>query len=279
MVKSKYSPSSRTFYLGLSIPIEDLDLFRIKIAIDYSKSTMETKDKVALITGGTHGIGREIALLLAQGGAHIAVIARNPPNEETKESIKRLGVRFLAVQADLHTSASCENAVAAVLQEMGSIDIFIHCAGGAAPGSLLEVNSDTWHHAFDIHIHALFNISRAVVPGMKEKQEGNIVIISSAAGIRGVRNAIAYSVVKGALPQMCRSMALELSADNIKVNCISPGVIRTRFQDYLSEEQAQNNINNRIPLRREGTGKDVAEAALMLIKNNFITGEKKCIHL
>lgn len=210
---------------------------------------METRDKIALITGGTHGIGREIALQLAQAGTDIAVIARNPPDDETKEIITRLGVRYFAVQADLHTESSCEDAVALVQKELGTIDIFIHCAGGAAPGSLLEVNNETWNNAFNIHIHALFYLSRAVVPGMKEKKSGNIIMISSAAGIRGVRNAIAYSVVKGALPQMCRSMAMELSADNIKVNCISPGIIRTRFQDFLSEEQVQNNINNRIPLR------------------------------
>lgn len=238
---------------------------------------METKNKTALITGGTHGIGREIALLLAQSGTHIAVVARNAPDEETRKEITDCGVRYLAIQADLHSEASCQQAVTAVLQEMGAIAIFIHCAGGSAPGSLLEVSSDTWYNAFNIHIHSLFHLSRLVAPSMKEKKEGNIIMISSAAGLRGVKNALAYAVVKGALPQMCRAMALELSNDNIKVNCISPGVIRTRFQDSLSSEQAQNNINNRIPLHREGTSRDVADAALMLIKNNFITGENLVI--
>ena len=97
--------------------------------------------------------------------------------------------------------------------------------------------------------------------------------ISSAAGLRGVKNSLAYAVVKGAIPQFVRALAFELSDANIRVNCISPGVIRTRFQDYLTNEQIKNNIENRIPLHREGTPEDVADAICMLVKNNFITGE------
>jgi 3-oxoacyl-[acyl-carrier protein] reductase len=92
-----------------------------------------------------------------------------------------------------------------------------------------------------------------------------------------VRNALAYAVVKGALPQFARAMAFELGDDNIKVNCVSPGVIRTRFQDYLTQEQVKNNIENRIPLHHEGKPEDVADAICMLIKNDFITGENLVI--
>jgi NAD(P)-dependent dehydrogenase (short-subunit alcohol dehydrogenase family) len=88
-----------------------------------------------------------------------------------------------------------------------------------------------------------------------------------------VKNALAYATVKGAIPQFTRALAFELSDLNIRVNCISPGIIRTRFQDFLTPEQAKNNIDNRIPLHREGTPEDVAEAAHMLISNQFITGE------
>ena len=132
------------------------------------------------------------------------------------------------------------------------------------PGSMVR--------GIDIHdTHCSTGI--CALPHMQQSEQGNILMLSSAAGLRGVRNAIAYSVAKGALPQFARSLALELSPYNIRVNCISPGVIRTRFQNYLTPEQVKNNIDNRIPLRREGESEDVAEVAVMLIRNDFITGE------
>ena len=100
-----------------------------------------------------------------------------------------------------------------------------------------------------------------------------MIFISSAAGLRGVKNALAYATVKGAIHQFTRALAFELSDFNIRVNCVSPGIIRTRFQDFLTPEQIKNNIENRIPLHREGSPTDVAEAVSMLVKNDFITGE------
>jgi NAD(P)-dependent dehydrogenase (short-subunit alcohol dehydrogenase family) len=104
-------------------------------------------------------------------------------------------------------------------------------------------------------------------------QKNIIIFVSSAAGSRGCAGAIAYGVVKGALPQFARALARELADENIRVNCVSPGVIRTRFQDMLTAEQVKNNLENRIPLHREGTPEDVAEAIVMLVRNDFITGE------
>ena len=98
-------------------------------------------------------------------------------------------------------------------------------------------------------------------------------MISSVAGLRGCLGAIAYGVVKGALLQFARSLARELADDNIRVNCVSPGLIQTRFQDYLTPEQLSHNVNNRIPLHRVGKPEDVAAAIALLITNDFITGE------
>ena len=95
----------------------------------------------------------------------------------------------------------------------------------------------------------------------------------SVSSLRGVKNALAYAVVKGAIPQMTRALALELCDDNISVNCVSPGVIRTRFQDYLKPQQVKNNIVNRVPLHRAGAPEEVSEVVCSLIQNKFITGE------
>jgi NAD(P)-dependent dehydrogenase (short-subunit alcohol dehydrogenase family) len=157
--------------------------------------------------------------------------------------------------------------------QMGSIDVLVHAAGGGVNGGLLEVAPEAWYGAFNVHVHAVFHLCRAAVPFMKVKKEGAIVLISSAAGSRGCLGAIAYGVVKGALPQFARSLARELAEDNIRVNVVSPGIIRTPFQDSLTPEQVKNNIANRIPLHREGRPEDVAEVIAMLVTHNFITGE------
>lgn len=109
------------------------------------------------------------------------------------------------------------------------------------------------------------------------KEKGAIVLIGSAAGLRGCLGAMAYGVVKGVQPQFARALARELANNNIRVNCVSPGIIRTPFQNFLSPEQVQNNINNSIPLHREGQPEDVAHAIAGLVENEFITRESLVI--
>jgi NAD(P)-dependent dehydrogenase (short-subunit alcohol dehydrogenase family) len=155
----------------------------------------------------------------------------------------------------------------------GGVDVLVHCAGVAVLGGLLETSPEAWYRAFDLHVHGLFHLTREVVPHMKRKQEGTIIMVSSGAGLRGCPNAIAYAVAKGALPQFARALARELAADNIRVNCVAPGIIRTHFQDHLTPEQVRNNVENRIPLHREGCPGDVAQVIKLLVTNDFITGE------
>lgn len=234
---------------------------------------MNIQNKVAVVTGGTHGIGAATALALARQGAAIAIIARNITDSDVQEKLEALGAPLLMIAADLSKEEECIRAAEAVAAKWGRIDILVHSAGAAAPGGLLNGAREIWYNAFDVHVHAAFHLCRAAVPYMKSQKEGAIILISSAAGLRGVKNALAYAVVKGAIPQMTRALALELCDDNITVNCVSPGVIRTRFQDYLKPEQVKNNIDNRIPLHREGTPEDVSEVICSLIQNKFITGE------
>ena len=234
---------------------------------------MDLNNKIALITGGTQGIGAAIALRLSQEGANVCLVARDVSDTTIKERIESSGGICLLLSADLCQEDSCKAVVQQTIDHFGAVDILVHCAGSAAPGGMENGARSVWYQAFDIHVHAVFHLSSAVYPYMQERKQGSILLISSAAGLRGVKNAMAYSVAKGALPQFARSLALELSHMNIRVNCISPGVIRTRFQDYLTPEQVKNNVDNRIPLQREGTPEDVAEVACMLIRNDFITGE------
>lgn len=238
---------------------------------------MEIKNKIALITGGTHGSGAQTALQLAAEGVKLSIVARNADATEREKKIKAMGGECIVIAADLTKPEECTRVVNETIQRLGDIDILVHSAGSAAPGSLLNVSQEVWYNAFNIHIHAAFHLCRAAVPSMKKKGGGAVIFISSVAGVRGVKNALSYAVVKGALPQFTRALAFELGDDKIKVNCVSPGVIRTRFQNYLTPEQVKNNIENRIPLHREGKPEDVADAICMLIKNDFITGENLVI--
>lgn len=236
---------------------------------------MQLKSKVCLVTGGKNGIGAATALELARRGANVAIngLALDESAEELKRTIESLGVRCVLLAADVSKPDQAKACVQESAFKLGGLDVLIHSAGTAAPGSLLEVSPETWYAAFDLHVHAVFHLCRAAVPLIRSRGEGSIVLVSSAAGARGCFGAIAYGVAKGALPQFARNLARELADDNIRVNCVSPGVIRTRFQNYLTQEQVTNNIRNRIPLHREGQPEDVAQAISMLVENEFITGE------
>lgn len=233
-------------------------------------------NKVALITGGTLGIGAATALAFAKEGFDLCLAARHTNDVDVLTEITALGRRCELIQTDLSTEEACRSLVETAIGRFGHIDVLVHAAGGPAPGGLLTGAEKVWNQAFDIHLHAAFHLSRLVVPHLAG-EDPSIIFISSAAGLRGVRNALAYSVVKGALLQLTRSMALELAPMHIRVNCVAPGVIRTRFQDSLTEAQVENNVKNRIPVGYEGKPADVADAILMLVKNRFITGESVTI--
>jgi len=240
---------------------------------------MDLNSTVCLITGGTGGIGSATALALALRGADLAINSLHHRSEgcALMERIQRMGHRCILVPCDVSTRCGAQRCVEETVAKLGTIDVLVHCAGGPASGGLLDVDEDVWYKAFDIHLHAIFHLCRTAVPFMVTKKQGAIILISSAAGSRGCAGAIAYGVVKGAIPQFARAMARELSPFNIRVNSVAPGIIRTRFQDYLTEGQVQNNIENRIPLRREGRPEDVAEVIAMLASNDFITGENIAI--
>ena len=236
---------------------------------------MELAGKIALVTGGTRGIGAATAIALAREGADIAIVGRHMDAEATgtRDAILKSGRRCEIIQADCGEPAEASRCVKETELKLGSASMLVHSAGGPVNDGLLELTPEKWNAAFDLHVHAVFHLSRAVIPAMQAKKEGAIILISSVAGIRGVITNPAYQVVKGALPQFARALAREFAGDNIRVNCVAPGVIRTAFHASMSEEQKKINLEQRIPLRREGTPEQVAQAIVLLVKNDYITGE------
>ena len=110
----------------------------------------------------------------------------------------------------------------------------VHAAGAPVPGGLFEVTPEAWQGAFDVHVHAVFHLARAAVPHMRRNKMGALVLISSTAGKLGVPGSLAYQAAKGALPHLTRALSRELAPDNIRINCVAPGVIRTRFHEKMS---------------------------------------------
>ena len=236
---------------------------------------MQLTGKIALVTGGTKGIGAATALALAREGANVAISGRHNDTEaqEIKTAIQALGRRCEVIVADCAKPDDCTRSVEETVRKLGGIDVLVHSAGGAVNGGLLELSPEAWLGAFDVHVHAIFHLCRAAIPHMRTKQEGAIITISSTAGKLATPSNIAYQAVKGAIPHITRGLAREFAADNIRINCVAPGVVRTRFHEKMSPEQKKLNLEQRIPLRREGTTEQVADAILMLVKNDYITGD------
>ncbi len=234
---------------------------------------MDLADKVCLVTGGTSGIGASTVLALVQKGAHPAVLSRGADVRMKERLQKSAGGSIQFLTGDVGDPSVCRRGIDEVINHYGRLDVLVHSAGGAVPGGLYAVTEEAWMNAFAVHVHSVFHLVRAAAPHMASQGDGAIVLLSSAAGLRGCLGALAYGVVKGALPQFVRNLARELAESHIRVNCVSPGVIRTPFQDFLTPEQVANNVTNRIPLRREGSPEQVADLIVSLIQNDFITGE------
>jgi len=240
---------------------------------------MELRGKVCLVTGGTKGIGAATAIVLARAGADIAINGRHDDADAaaTKKSIEETGRRCEVIVADCGKPADSTRCVEETIARFGGLDVLVHSAGGLVAGGLFEVSPENWYAAFEVHVHAIFHLCRAAIPIMRKRKEGAIVLVSSVAGIRGINANLAYQVVKGALPQFTRALAREFANDNIRVNCVAPGVIRTRFHANMSEQQKKLNLEQRIPLRREGTPEQVATLITELIQNDYITGQNVAI--
>jgi NAD(P)-dependent dehydrogenase (short-subunit alcohol dehydrogenase family) len=232
----------------------------------------EVRDKVAIVTGGTRGIGLAIAdAVLAAGGK--AAINGRAPTEEAEALISKYGADRTALEiGDVSAPAEATSLIERTAARFGRIDMLVHSAGGPAPGKAIEITPDAWMSAFAVHVHPVFYLFRAAHPYLS-REGGAVLLISSVAGLRGCPGTVAYQTVKGALLPLARALAFDHAAENIRVNVLAPGIIRTRFHAAMTDAAKAHNLANRIPLRREGTVEAVAQAALEMMRNDFITGE------
>jgi NAD(P)-dependent dehydrogenase (short-subunit alcohol dehydrogenase family) len=232
-------------------------------------------NKRALITGGTKGIGAAIAVDLARQGCDVAINGRHDDDSAAgvQHAIESAGRTCVKIIADVARPDEVERLVREAEAALGGLNILVHSAGGASLGTIDECSPEQWKATFDVHVHAAYFLCRRALPTMRKAGEGAVILISSVAGIRGVPTHLAYATVKGAILQFTRSLARDEADHNIRVNCVAPGIIRTRFHDAMTPEAKAHNLAVRIPLHREGTCEQVAEAVRALVTNDFITGE------
>jgi NAD(P)-dependent dehydrogenase (short-subunit alcohol dehydrogenase family) len=236
---------------------------------------MKLTNKRALVTGGTKGIGAAIAIDLARQGCDVVINGRHDDESaaEVDREVQAAGRRCIKIIGDVARPADAERSVREAAEKLGGLDVLIHSAGGASPGTIEQCPPEQWMAAFDVHVHATYHVCRTALPIMRKAGEGAIILISSVAGIRGVPSHIAYATVKGAILQFTRCLARDEADHNIRVNCVAPGIIRTRFHEAMTPEAKAHTLAVRIPLHREGTPEQVAEAVRALVTNDFITGE------
>ncbi len=236
---------------------------------------MILKGKVALITGGARGIGREMALLFAREGADISICDINDESiQATVKEIESLGVRALGLKVDIANSAQVEEMAGKVLDKFSKIDILINNAGITRDNLLLRMKEEDWDAVLDVNLKGTFNCTKAVSKAMIKERRGKIVNIASIIGIMGNAGQANYAASKGGIISFTKSVAKELASRNINVNAIAPGFIKTDMTAKLSEE-LQDTMLKMIPLGRLGDPMDVAKLALFLASDNsgYITGE------
>ncbi|MCH2557608.1 MAG: SDR family oxidoreductase [Alcanivorax sp.] len=234
--------------------------------------------KVALITGSTRGIGKSIAEEMARAGAKVVISSRKPePCHEVCEAIKAEGGEAIAVPCNVGKKDDLMNLVDETLAAFGKIDILVcNAATNPAYGPTAELTDEAWDKIMDTNVKGTFWLCNRVLPEMDKNGGGNVVIISSIAGLRGNTVIGTYGVSKAAEAALARNLAVEWGPRNIRVNAIAPGLVRTDFAKALTEDpERRKRAEERTPVRRIGEPVDIAGVALFLSSaaSGYVTGQ------
>lgn len=235
---------------------------------------MSLNGKTALVTGASRGIGRAIALRLAEDGANVAVIYAGSADkaEAVVNEITALGVNAKAYRCNVADSATVNETVKAVTNDLGKIDILVNNAGITRDGLMLRMKDEDFDAVLDTNLKGAFNMIRACYSGFIRKKSGRIINISSASGIMGNAGQANYSASKAGVIGLTKSVARELASRGITCNAVAPGFIQTDMTENLGDN---NPLLNSIPLGRMGKPEDIAAAVAFLASDSaaYITGE------
>lgn len=232
--------------------------------------------KAALITGGSRGIGRAIALKLADEGAHIAILyaGNREAAEDTVCTVKSRGVSAVAVQCDVADYAQVEAAVREIKEALGAPDILINNAGVNCDKLALRMTAEDFDRVVKVNLNGAFHTIRAIMPDLIRKRAGRIINITSVSGMMGNAGQANYAASKAGMIGLTKTIARELAGRGITCNAVAPGFIKTDMTQAMNGELLERALKN-VPLKRIGEADDVAEAVCFLAseKAAYITGE------
>jgi 2-deoxy-D-gluconate 3-dehydrogenase len=237
----------------------------------------ELNGNVAVITGGNGGIGRSIAIALAEAGASVAIFGRNEEkNENTLSELKEIGIPAMAMQVDITNRSALEPAVTKVENELGNISILVNNAAiDLFSGGVLNETEENWDSVIETNLNSIFLLSKLVAKSMVENKRGKIINIGSIYSFFGAGKGPSYSASKGAVIQLTKSMAIELAQHNVQVNAIAPGWFETDMTASNKGQPFYDEVVLRTPAGRWGQTEDVVGTAIFLASkaSDFVTGE------
>ena len=232
--------------------------------------------KTVLVTGGSRGIGKEVALKYAENGYNIVInyVSSNTDVEELKKEFEQKGAEALILKADVTNTQEVENVVNKAIEKFGTIDVLVNNAGITKDNLLMRMTEEEFDKVININLKGTYVVTKAVIKYMMKKRCGSIINLSSVVGVAGNAGQCNYSASKAGIIGFTKSLAKELSSRNIRVNAVAPGFIETDMTSVLSDS-VKENINSQIPLKRMGSPREVANVIYFLGNDDssYITGQ------
>ena len=234
---------------------------------------MNFNGQTALITGAGRGIGKTIAVKLAESGLDIAIADMNPVSDDVLREIEEYGTKCLAFQLDVTDFESVDSVVKKIIDETGDIHILVNNAGITQDNLFMRMKPEQWSQVIDVNLNGVFHVTKSVIRKMVKQHSGRIINISSVVGFSGNPGQVNYSSTKSGLIGFTKSLSREVGTRGITVNAVAPGFINTAMTKALNESQQQA-ILSQIPLGRMGEAEDIANAVAFLASEeaSYITG-------
>lgn len=234
------------------------------------------ENKTVLVTGGSRGIGKEVALKFAENGYNVVInyVSDKTNVEELKSEFEAKGVKSLIMKADVTDKEAIDELVKQAIEEFGAIDVLVNNAGITKDNLLMRMSEEEFDKVIEINLKGTYIVTKAVTKYMMKKRKGSIINLSSVVGVAGNAGQCNYSASKAGIIGFTKSVAKELASRNIRANAVAPGFIETDMTSVLSDE-IKENIHNQIPLKRMGTAKEVANLIYFLgsEESSYITGQ------
>ncbi len=237
------------------------------------------ENKVAIVTGGSRGIGEAIVAKLAEAGARVAFTYVSDSSAEkaraSEEKWNRNGVVVKGYKSNAGVFADCESFVNEVMKDFGAIDVLVNNAGISKDNLLMRMTEEQWDDVMETNLKSVYNMTKQVIRPMMKARSGSIINMSSIIGIRGNAGQASYAASKAGIIGFTKSVAHELGSRNIRCNAIAPGFIETDMTHYLKDGNAADEFMKKIPLGKFGQGEDIANAVLYLGSDmgRYVTGQ------